>query len=313
MQRRAHRIVCGAMDVSAETARYFRHDFEKTGSVKNVVLFMNSADDPAIECIVTPLALTAAESFAHTREQHVFAILSHAPSYGDAWQEVSTAQGEVPGLRGDPGRRYTDLSTSTNEVSEWRIAKAPPHRSQPSPCSTTMSCVASSTPLGTLPRGKFSLTAHRTIVRNTQHVSVLPPLNQLVKRGIGKRDDKIDLPKPGRKLHVSDVIGQDTRAMNVGDKQVFCGEKGHARMNCLKFSTWLAGDKQGPSDTENVEHASNRLGNQSFATTGGKLEPGKVTVSDSRVSASLRRRDRGQESVRKLPSAWMSNFVDRPL
>ena len=60
------RIVCGAMDVSTETARYFRHDFEKTGSVKNVVLFMNSADDPAIECIVTPLALTAAESFAHT-------------------------------------------------------------------------------------------------------------------------------------------------------------------------------------------------------------------------------------------------------
>merc|ERR1712039_601663 len=79
---------------------------------ENVVLFMNLANDPTIERIVTPrLALTTAEYFAYTREQHVFVILTDMSSYADALREVSAAREEVPGRRGYPGYMYTDLST----------------------------------------------------------------------------------------------------------------------------------------------------------------------------------------------------------
>merc|ERR1712194_108813 len=105
-------IVFGAMGVNMETARFFRNDFEENGSMENVVLFMNLANDPTIERIVTPrLALTAAEYFAYTREQHVFVILTDMSSYADALREVSAAREEVPGRRGYPGYMYTDLST----------------------------------------------------------------------------------------------------------------------------------------------------------------------------------------------------------
>merc|ERR1712056_107711 len=102
----------GAMGVNMETARFFRNDFEENGSMENVVLFMNLANDPTIERIVTPrLALTTAEYFAYTREQHVFVILTDMSSYADALREVSAAREEVPGRRGYPGYMYTDLST----------------------------------------------------------------------------------------------------------------------------------------------------------------------------------------------------------
>merc|ERR1712003_578319 len=105
-------ICFGAMGVNLETARFFRNDFEENGSMENVVLFMNLANDPTIERIVTPrLALTTAEYFAYTREQHVFVILTDMSSYADALREVSAAREEVPGRRGYPGYMYTDLST----------------------------------------------------------------------------------------------------------------------------------------------------------------------------------------------------------
>merc|ERR1711903_377478 len=92
--------------VNMETARFFKNDFEENGSMENVVLFMNLANDPTIERIVTPrLALTTAECFAYTKEAHVFVILTDMSSYADALRE------EVPGRRGYPGYMYTDLST----------------------------------------------------------------------------------------------------------------------------------------------------------------------------------------------------------
>merc|ERR1712160_108921 len=95
-----------------ETALFFREDFEENGSMENVVLFLNLANDPTIERIVTPrLALTTAEYFAYTKEQHVFVILTDMSSYADALREVSAAREEVPGRRGYPGYMYTDLST----------------------------------------------------------------------------------------------------------------------------------------------------------------------------------------------------------
>merc|ERR1740130_84609 len=95
-----------------ETARFFKEDFEQNGSMQNTALFLNHADDPTIERIITPrLALTTAEYLAYERELHVLVILTDMSSYADALREVSAAREEVPGRRGYPGYMYTDLST----------------------------------------------------------------------------------------------------------------------------------------------------------------------------------------------------------
>ena len=105
-------IVFGAMGVNMEAARYFRNDFEESGAMQRTALFMNLANDPTIERIITPrLALTCAEYLAYERDLHVLVILTDMSSYADALREVSAAREEVPGRRGYPGYMYTDLST----------------------------------------------------------------------------------------------------------------------------------------------------------------------------------------------------------
>ena len=105
-------IVFAAMGINMETARFFKTDFEVYGSMDRVVLFMNLANDPTIERIITPrLALTTAEYLAYEEEMHVLVILTDMSSYADALREISAAREEVPGRRGYPGYMYTDLST----------------------------------------------------------------------------------------------------------------------------------------------------------------------------------------------------------
>ena len=95
-----------------ETARFFRHDFEESGAMQRTALFLNLANDPTIERIITPrLALTTAEYLAYERDLHVLVILTDMSSYADALREVSAAREEVPGRRGYPGYMYTDLAT----------------------------------------------------------------------------------------------------------------------------------------------------------------------------------------------------------
>lgn len=105
-------IVFAAMGVNMETARFFKADFEENGSMEKTTLFLNLANDPTIERIITPrLALTTAEYLAYQCEKHVLVILTDMSSYADALREVSAAREEVPGRRGFPGYMYTDLST----------------------------------------------------------------------------------------------------------------------------------------------------------------------------------------------------------
>ena len=95
-----------------EVARFFRLDFEQTGSMERVVLFLNLANDPTIERVITPrLALTTAEYLAYERDMHVLVVMTDMSSYADSLREVSAAREEVPGRMGYPGYLYTDLST----------------------------------------------------------------------------------------------------------------------------------------------------------------------------------------------------------
>ncbi len=105
-------VVFAAMGITAEEARFFRTEFEKTGALSKVVLFLNLADQPAVERLVTPrVALTAAEYLAYEYDYHVLVILTDMTLYCEALREISAAREEVPGRRGYPGYLYTDLAT----------------------------------------------------------------------------------------------------------------------------------------------------------------------------------------------------------
>lgn len=105
-------VIFAAMGITFEEADYFISDFRRTGAMDRAVVFMNLADDPAIERISTPrLALTAAEYLAYEHDMHILVILTDMTNYCDALREISAARKEVPGRRGYPGYLYTDLAT----------------------------------------------------------------------------------------------------------------------------------------------------------------------------------------------------------
>ncbi len=105
-------VVFGAMGITNEEGQYFMKDFERTGALKRAVVFMNLADDPAIERIITPrLALTTAEYLAYQLGMSVLVILTDITNYCEALRQIGAAREEVPGRRGYPGYMYTDLAT----------------------------------------------------------------------------------------------------------------------------------------------------------------------------------------------------------
>jgi len=207
-------IVFGAMGVNMETARFFRNDFEENGSMENVVLFMNLANDPTIERIVTPrLALTTAEYFAYTREAHVFVILTDMSSYADALREVSAAREEVPGRRGYPGYMYTDLSTiyeragrvegRNGSITQFPILTMPNDDiTHPIPDLT-----------GYITEGQVFVDRSLHNRQVYPPINVLPSLSRLMKSGIGKGMTRLDHANVSDQMYANYAIGQDTRAM----------------------------------------------------------------------------------------------------
>ncbi len=105
-------VVFGAMGITFEEAQFFMKDLGETGAMERAVLFLNLADDPAIERIATPrVVFTAAEYYAFTLGAHVLVILTDMTNYCEALREISAARKEIPGRRGYPGYLYTDLAT----------------------------------------------------------------------------------------------------------------------------------------------------------------------------------------------------------
>merc|ERR1712054_15608 len=206
-----------------EVARFFKSDFEKNGSMERVTLFMNLANDPTIERIITPrLTLTTAEYLAYDKEMHTLVIMTDMSQYADALKEVSAAREEVPGRRGFPGYMYTDLSTIYERAG--RI--------------TGRNGSITQIPILTMPNDDIThpipdLTGYITegqiyIDRslNTKHIyppiNVLPSLSRLMKSGIGEvKEADGSIRKFTRKDHndvcnqmyVLYAAGQDTEAM----------------------------------------------------------------------------------------------------
>lgn len=106
-------VVFAAMGITFEESNFFVESFKETGAIDRTVLFVNLANDPAVERIATPrMALTAAEYLAFEKDMHVLVILTDITNYADALREVSAARKEVPGRRGYPGYMYTDLASA---------------------------------------------------------------------------------------------------------------------------------------------------------------------------------------------------------
>ncbi len=117
-------VVFAAMGITFEESEFFINEFRKTGAIERTVLFINLADDPAIERISTPrMALTAAEYLAYEKDMHVLVILTDMTNYCEALREISAARNEVPGRRGFPGYLYTDLSTLYERAGRIKSAK----------------------------------------------------------------------------------------------------------------------------------------------------------------------------------------------
>ncbi|MFH0818326.1 MAG: V-type ATP synthase subunit B [Candidatus Micrarchaeota archaeon] len=105
-------VVFGAIGITFEEAEYFASSLKKTGAIEHSVLFLNLANDPAIERVITPrMALTAAEYLAYDHDMHVLVILTDMTNYCESLKEISAARREIPGRRAYPPYMYTDLAT----------------------------------------------------------------------------------------------------------------------------------------------------------------------------------------------------------
>src|SRR4029453_1801769 len=117
-------IVFAAMGVKNDVADYFRRSFTQSGALTRVAMFLNLADDPPVERIVTPrAALTLAEYLAYEREMHVLVVLTDMTNYGEALRQISNVRGEVPSRKGYPGYLYSDLASMYERTGRIRTSK----------------------------------------------------------------------------------------------------------------------------------------------------------------------------------------------
>ncbi len=180
-------VVFAAMGITFEEANFFISDFRRTGSIERAVMFINLADDPAIERLATPrMALTCAEYLAYEKDMHVLVILSDMTNYAEALREVSAARKEVPGRRGYPGYMYTDLSTiyeragrikgKKGSITQIPILTMPEDdKTHPIPDLT-----------GYITEGQIILSREIHMKGIYPPIDVLPSLSRLKEKGIGK-------------------------------------------------------------------------------------------------------------------------------
>merc|ERR1711988_1588102 len=221
-------IVFGAMGVNMETARFFKTDFESAGSLEKVVLYLNLANDPTIERIITPrIALTVAEYFAYDCAKHVLVILTDMSSYADALREVSAAREELPGRRGYPGYMYTDLSTlyeragrvhgCNGSITQFPILTMPNNDiTHPIPDLT-----------GYITEGQIYVDRNLHNQQIYPPINVLPSLSRLMKSAIGKGMTRADHGSVSNQMYANYAQGKDVLAMKavVGEEALSDDDK----------------------------------------------------------------------------------------
>ncbi len=209
-------VVFGAIGITFEEADYFISDFRRTGAIERAVLFMNLANDPAIERIATPrMALTAAEYLAYEKGMHVLVILTDITNYAEALREVSAARKEVPGRRGYPGYLYTDLASIYERAGrvigkEGSITQIPiltmpeDDKTHPIPDLT-----------GYITEGQIILSRELYRKGVEPPIDVMPSLSRLKDKGIGVGKTREDHAATMNQLFAAYSRGKDAKELAV--------------------------------------------------------------------------------------------------
>ena len=207
-------VVFCAIGITFEESDYFVSDFRKTGALDRTVLFINLANDPAIERIAAPrMALTAAEYLAFEKDMHVLVILTDMTNYAEALREVSSARKEVPGRRGYPGYLYTDLATLYERAgrkadSEGSITMIPiltmpeDDKTHPIPDLT-----------GYITEGQIILSRELFKKNVRPPIDILPSLSRLKNRGIGEGKTREDHADVMNQLFAAYARGKDAKEL----------------------------------------------------------------------------------------------------
>lgn len=208
-------VVFAGIGITHEEASFFMRDFEKTGALENAVLFLNLADDPSVERIITPrLALTTAEYLAYEQGMHVLVLITDMTNYCEALREISSARQEVPGRRGYPGYMYTDLSTIYERAGRVRGSKGSvtqiPVLTMPGDDKTHP--IADLT--GYITEGQILLSRdlHRKGIYPP--VDPLPSLSRLMNFGIGDKKTRDDHKGVADQLYAGYANGRDLRSLS---------------------------------------------------------------------------------------------------
>ena len=227
-------VVFAAIGITFEEADFFISDFRRTGAIDRAVMFMNLANDPAIERISTPrMALTAAEYLAYELGMHVLVIMTDITNYAEALREVSAARKEVPGRRGYPGYLYTDLATMYERAGrikgkEGSITQIPilsmpeDDKTHPIPDLT-----------GYITEGQIILS--RTLYQRgiTPPIDVLPSLSRLKDKGIGRGKTREDHADTMNQLFAAYSRGKSAKELAVilGDAALSDTDKLYAKFS----------------------------------------------------------------------------------
>ena len=207
-------VIFAAMGITNEEAQYFMQDFERTGALKRAVVFLNLADDPAVERLITPrLALTAAEYLAYDHGMHVLVILTDLTNYCEALRQIGAAREEVPGRHGYPGYMYTDLATLYERAGKIKGRKG----------SITQ------VPILTMPGDDIThpipdltgyITEGQIVISRELHrkgiyppINVLPSLSRLMHAGIGKGLTREDHKALSDQVYAAYAEGNDLRGL----------------------------------------------------------------------------------------------------
>ena len=209
-------VVFGAMGITFEEADFFISDFKRTGAIERTVLFMNLANDPAIERITTPkVALTAAEYLAYEKGMHVLVILTDMTNYCEALREVSAARKEVPGRRGYPGYLYTDMATiyeragrikgKLGSITQIPILSMPEDdKTHPIPDLT-----------GYITEGQIMISRELHRKGIYPPIDVLPSLSRLKDKGIGAGKTREDHADTMNQLYAAYARGKEAKELAV--------------------------------------------------------------------------------------------------
>ncbi len=242
-------IVFAAMGVKHDVANFFRRSFTDSGALTRVAMFLNLADDPPVERLVTPrAALTLAEYLAYERGMHVLVILTDMTNYCEALRQISNIRGEVPSRKGYPGYLYSDLAsmyerTGRIRTSEGSITQIP---------ILTMPSDDITHPVpdltGYITEGQITLGRELDHSGVYPPIAVLPSLSRLMKDGIGQGRTRGDHPHWGAQLYAAYAHMQDVRSLAsvIGEEEL-----GEVDQKYLKFGRAFEKEFVNQANTEN--------------------------------------------------------------